>query len=250
MIKKCKILIIPLLLYGGGALGNITETVNFNELAKTCSTGVHQDTLQAIARTESAFNPYAIGVVGGSVKQPQSFSEAVKTANTLHEQGKNFSMGLAQINRHNLDKYGLNYETVFDPCKNLKVGAEILKECFSRAGGKPQDALQKALSCYYSGNFRTGFTQDFTGLPSYVDRIKKSAGKNSDKQIIRLAQAEQVKPEINVPIPAIDPAAPAPVTVKARVKPKKTSTAPEKPEPEIKRDPDKPRKSWDAFGDW
>ena len=237
-MKKYKILIIPLLFYGGTALGNITETVNFNELAKTCTAGVHQDTLQAIARTESGFNPYAIGVVGGSVKQPKSFAEAVETANKLHEQGKNFSMGLSQINRYNLDKYGLNYETVFDPCKNLQAGAEILKECFSRAGGKPQDALQKALSCYYSGNFKTGFTQDFAGLPTYVDRVKQAAGKNSDQQLIK-----------HVSIPAIDPAAPAPVVVKAR---KKTAKAKPKTAPVIKRDPDpnKPRKKWDAFGDF
>lgn len=247
-MKKYRILIIPLLLYGGTALGNITETVNFNELAKTCAGDVHQDTLQAIARTESGFNPYAIGVVGGAVKQPKSFAEAVETANTLHEQGKNFSMGLAQINRYNLDKYGLSYETVFDPCRNLKVGADILKECFFRAGGKPQDALQKALSCYYSGNFRTGFTQDFAGLPSYVDRIKNSAGKNSDKQLIHLAQAEPLPPA-EISIPAIDPARPAPVTVKARVRPKK-APEPAKPVPEPKRESHKPRNSWDAFGDF
>lgn len=249
-MKKYKILIIPLLFYGGTALGNITENVNFNELAKQCSKDVHQDTLQAIVRTESGFNPYAIGVVGGSVKQPKSFAEAVETANKLHEQGKNFSMGLSQINRYNLDKYDLNYETVFDPCKNLQAGAEILKECFSRAGGKPQDALQKALSCYYSGNFRTGFTQDFAGLPTYVDRIKQAAGKNSDQQIIKLAQAESLPPAADVSIPAIDPAAPAPVVVKAR---RKASAKPKpKAEPVIKRDPDpnKPRKKWDAFGDF
>lgn len=245
---KFKILIIPLLLYGGTALAAV-ETVNFNALAKECAPGVHVATLQAIARAESGFNPYAIGVVGGSVKQPQSFSEAVETANKLHEQGKNFSMGLAQVNRHNLDKYGLDYEKVFDPCLNLKAGAEILAECFSRATGKPQQALQKALSCYYSGNFSTGFTQDFAGLPSYVDRIKNSAGKNTDGQVIKLAQADLNK-EPETTIPAIDPAAPAPVTVKARVKPKKTAPAPVKPVIENKRDPDKPKKSWDAFGEF
>lgn len=245
---KFKLLIIPLLLYGGTALAAV-ETVNFNALAKECAPSVNAATLQAIARTESGFNPYAIGVVGGSVKQPQSFDDAVETANELHEQGKNFSMGLAQVNRHNLSKYGLDYKKVFDPCLNLKAGAEILAECFYRAGGKPQEALQKALSCYYSGNFRTGFTQDFAGLPSYVDRIKNSAIENTDGQVIKLAQADlNKKPEPT--IPAIDPASPAPVAVKVRPKPKKAAPAPVKPVTENKRDPDKPKKSWDAFGEF
>lgn len=243
---KIKILIIPLLLYGGSVLAAV-EMVNFNALAKACAPSVHVATLQAIVRTESGFNPYAIGVVGGSVKQPTNFTEAVETVNKLHEQGKNFSMGLAQVNRHNLSKYGLDYKKVFDPCLNLKAGAEILAECFSRASGKPQEALQKALSCYYSGNFRTGFSQDFAGLPSYVDRIKNSAANNTDGQVIKLAQAELNKgPETS--IPAIDPA--APLTVKVRVKPKKTAPAPVKPVTENKPDPDKPKKSWDAFGEF
>ena len=113
----------------------------FNDLAAQCTNAVHPNTLQAVARVESGFNPYAIGVVRGSLKrQPRTLAEAVATAKSLHAQGKNFSMGLMQVNRYNLAAYGLNYETVFEPCKNINAGAKILKSCFDRAGGNGQAA--------------------------------------------------------------------------------------------------------------
>lgn len=159
--------------------------LRFNDLAQQCSSGVHPNTLQAVARVESGFNPYAIGVVKGRLqRQPRTYAEAVATAKSLHAQGKNFSLGLMQVNRYNLPTYGLNYETVFDPCKNINAGAKILKSCFDRAGGKGQAALQKAFSCYYSGNFRFGFKSDFKGQPPYVTKIILSAMDNSPHQTI------------------------------------------------------------------
>lgn len=160
----------------------------FNQLAQQCSSGVHPNTLQAVARVESKFNPYAIGVVKGNLKrQPTSLAEAVATTKSLHAKGKNFSMGLMQVNRYNLQAYGLNYETVFDPCKNINAGAKILKDCFDRAGGNGQTALQKAFSCYYSGNFKFGFKSDFKGQPPYVTKIILSAMDNSPHQKIGIS---------------------------------------------------------------
>lgn len=43
--------------------------VSFNRLAEQCGRDVHPDTLQAVARVESRFNPYAIGVVRGALKR-------------------------------------------------------------------------------------------------------------------------------------------------------------------------------------
>lgn len=165
----------------------------FNDLAQQCSRGVHPNTLQAVARVESSFNPYAIGVVKSSLKrQPQTYAEAVATAKSLHAQGKNFSMGLMQVNRYNLAAYGLNYETVFEPCKNINVGAKILKDCFDRAGGKGQMALKKAFSCYYSGNFKFGFKSDFKGQPSYVAKVILAAMDNSPHQTIKYSGSLKV----------------------------------------------------------
>ena len=111
-----------------------------------------------VMRVESNFNPYAIGVVGGRLaRQPRTLSEAVASAQALIQMGKNFSVGIAQVNLHNLQKYGLSsLEAAFSPCQNIQAGARILAECYQRAHD-----WGKALSCYYSGNFSTGFRHGY-----------------------------------------------------------------------------------------
>ena len=173
------------------------QRVSFNQLAEQCGSTVHPDTLQAVARVESKFNPFVIGVVGGALKkQPETLGEAIAAANKLHREGRNFSMGLMQINKKNLAHFGLNYETVFHPCKNVATGAAILSECFKRAGGATQAHLQKAFSCYYSGNFGTGFKADFKGQPPYVVKILNAARENNQHQLLAYN------------VPAVNPAAP------------------------------------------
>ena len=121
--------------------------------------------MAAVARVESSFNPYAIGVVGGRlVRQPVARDEAVATARSLEEKGFNFSLGVGQVNRHNLARYGLDYASAFDACANLRAGAAILTECYARASKSRPDsqaALRAAFSCYYSGNFETGFREGY-----------------------------------------------------------------------------------------
>lgn len=122
--------------------------------------------MQHVVAVESSYNPFAIGVVGGRlVRQPRSLDEAVATARMLEAKGHNFSVGLAQVNRHNLEAQGLaGYARAFDACSNLAAGARILADCRARAGGN----WSKAFSCYYSGNFVTGFRH------GYVQKVQAS----------------------------------------------------------------------------
>lgn len=139
-----------------------------------CGPDVATEVIHRIVSVESSFNPYAIGVVGGRLqRQPKTKDEAVVTAKFLANNGWNFSMGLAQVNRYNLDKYGLSYDSVFEPCANLRAAASIYQECFARAlkTSDYNDARLKAFSCYYSGNFHRGFIADAEGKSSYVQRI-------------------------------------------------------------------------------
>ncbi|WP_250504592.1 lytic transglycosylase domain-containing protein [Caballeronia sp. AZ7_KS35] len=151
----------------------------FDELAAACAPGVHPITLRGVVTTESAGNPYAIGVVGGRLeRQPRNLTEAVATARELERQGFNFSMGLGQVNRYNLAKYGERYETIFEPCRNLKAGGAILRDCYQRARARipyDQQALRAAFSCYYSGNFTRGFRPDRAGQRSYVQKVVANA---------------------------------------------------------------------------
>lgn len=162
------------------------DATTFASFARVCAPAVHPATAQALAMTESSLNPYAIGVVGGVLlRQPRSQAQALATARQLQAQGWNFSLGLAQINVHNLTRVGLTLSTAFDPCASLQAMQTLLLECFARAlGASPQHpttpptaapsasaqpALRRALSCYYSGNFSSGFTH------GYVQRVARAA---------------------------------------------------------------------------
>lgn len=131
--------------------------MDFTALAQNCAPNVHADTLHRIASVESSFNPYAIGVVGGRLqRQPRNAAEAIATQRMLEAAGYNYSLGIAQVNKKNLGKYGLTPETAFDPCENLRAGGLILEDCYRRAGPS-STALSDAFSCYYTGNFTAGY---------------------------------------------------------------------------------------------
>ncbi|MGO4746723.1 lytic transglycosylase domain-containing protein [Serratia quinivorans] len=148
------------------------STAAFLALAMQCAPDVAPDTLSRIVKTESGFNPWAIGVVGKPLsRQPRTKEEALEAIRQLDKRNANFSIGLAQVNRQYFDVK--DAETVFSPCTNLKMGADILKDCYSRAlknGDSEQQALRKSFSCYYSGNYTRGFKKENNGT-SYVERV-------------------------------------------------------------------------------
>lgn len=136
------------------------------ELMNCPDLAVPPDVMHHVVRVESSRNQFAIGVVGGHlVRQPKNLPEALSTVRMLESRGYNFSIGLAQVNRYNLDKYGLDsYEKAFQVCPNLQAGSRILADCYSRSGGD----WGKSFSCYYSGNFVTGYRH------GYVQKIYAS----------------------------------------------------------------------------
>lgn len=150
---------------------------DFLAVAQQCAVDVEPAVMSAIAQTESDFNPYAIGVVNGSIKQPTNYVDAVKAVRLLREQGKNFSVGLMQVNKINFKTYNMNERNMFDPCTNIRAGSSIFANCLKRADSKYgskhsyDGKVRLAMSCYYSGNFKTGFRVDFKGQPPYVTKV-------------------------------------------------------------------------------
>jgi len=148
-------------------------------LVLSCAPLVAQDTARALIQVESGGNPFAIGVVGGAlVRQPANLPEAVATVAALEAAGRNYSVGLGQINKRNFQRFGLNSQTAFEPCANLNAMQGILGECFSRASRRAstQTALRDAFSCYYSGNFMTGHQHGYVGkvLAAWSSRTKRA----------------------------------------------------------------------------
>ncbi|ECC9721806.1 TriA protein [Salmonella enterica subsp. diarizonae] len=144
------------------------STSAFLALSLRCAASIHPDTAQEIARIESGFNPYAIGVVGQQKGIfPKDINDALSHVKILKAQGKNYSVGLMQINQSNFNKYNVTEEQLFNPCTNLSVFEKIITDCYQRGG-----TLKRALSCYYSGNFETGQRPEKTfSNTSYIQRI-------------------------------------------------------------------------------
>ena len=136
------------------------------ELMNCPDLAVPPEVMHHVVRVESSRNQFAIGVVGGHlIRQPKNLPEALSTVRMLESRGYNFSVGLAQVNRYNLEKYGLySYERAFQACPNLQAGSRILADCYGRSGGD----WGKSFSCYYSGNFVTGYRH------GYVQKIYAS----------------------------------------------------------------------------
>ncbi len=161
--------------------------VDFDQLSCP-DLAVSKSIIEHVVRIESSFNPYAIGVVGGRLeRQPKNLFEAMATARMLEKRGYNFSLGLAQVNRYNLRKYGIHsYKNAFDACTNLIAGSRILAECQQRLGD-----WGKAFSCYYSGNSVTGFKH------GYVQKVFASINANSnqvDDDLLAIAMIDNSTP--------------------------------------------------------
>lgn len=154
------------------------DYVDFQHLAQQCAPAVHYKTMAHLVQQESSFNPFAIGVVGGRLKrQPTNLSEAVATAKALIARKINFSAGLTQVNWKNFDAYQLDVVSVFDACRNLEVGSNIFVECYNRADTNkregPQQSIRYGFSCFYSGNFKTGFKEGY--VQSIQGRVNKGS---------------------------------------------------------------------------
>jgi type IV secretion system protein VirB1 len=178
----------------------------FLALVEHCAPAVHPQTMQALVKTESGFNPYAIGINGGVQleRQPQTKEQAVAVATRLIAEGKRIDMGLAQINSVNLAALGLTVEQVFEPCQNLAAAATILEENYARARrahGEGQKGLEAALSAYNTGNPLDGIANGYVqkvihnadrrdyGVPALIP------GSVDDSTPVMLSASPRAKPK-------------------------------------------------------
>lgn len=152
-------------------------------LMAACAPNVPTPISYAITKTESNFNPYAIGVNKGAkglARQPRSYQEAVQAAYRLRAEGKNFDAGLAQINITNFGWLGLSIEKAFNPCENLKAMQKVYLNCLSRFGGGSGQGtpMQRAFSCYNTGNASRGFRNGYvTKVTNHYNAVMQAAGK-------------------------------------------------------------------------
>lgn len=140
-------------------------------LAAACAPGVAPQTVEAVTRHESGHNPFAININGPYrlVRQPKNLPEALDTLKRVAALGYTFDVGLGQINSRNLERFGFSAEQALEPCTNLRLLQKVLVSCYASASGGPQERLGAALSCYNTGNKRSGYRN------GYVARVYRAA---------------------------------------------------------------------------
>ncbi|EFB70445.1 lytic transglycosylase domain-containing protein [Providencia rustigianii] len=148
-------------------------------LAMQCATSVHPDTVHDIAKVESGFNPYAIAEIKAKGKVvshlPKTKEEALNVISQLKAANARYSVGLMQIYSGNFKGFDVTPEELLDSCRNLNIFEKILVDCYQRGGD-----IVNALSCYYSGNFKTGKKKESQfANTSYIERIGVSENKNN-----------------------------------------------------------------------
>ena len=129
-------------------------------LALVCAPSVDPGTVLAITQRESARNPFEIGTGKAATlsSRPQTKAHALHVAQELDKANLDFDVGLAQINRRNLRKFGYSVEQALDPCTNLQLMQRVLIDGYQmairqgRAAGA--QASLAALSVYNTGSTR------------------------------------------------------------------------------------------------
>lgn len=175
-------------------------------LIQHCVPNIAQASMLAIVQVESKGNPLALNLNKGYRLQfqPQSKVQAQKWIEYLDKHNYNFDIGLAQVNIKNVNKYGHKATELLDPCTNLKIGSSILIKSYTSAlpGSKsPDEAWQKAISAYNTGNFHSGFTNGYVGRV-YANTNKTVLALNDNSTDIPLIidnHAKKDKTQIKTP---------------------------------------------------
>src|SRR5215472_15439488 len=150
----------------------ILTALGFALLASQCGPEVHIDTLAAVAQAESRMNTLAVQD-NTTLRSyyPKSEAEAIEFATRLvMVEHHSVDMGLMQINSTHLRPFQMTISDAFDACKNIRAGARILASTYKPGADEDeQDALDKALSRYNTGNPVRGVAN------GYVQRVKVAA---------------------------------------------------------------------------
>lgn len=171
-VRSATVLVAIFTLSAGGAVNASTQLPqDFTGLAQQCAPSVSPKTLAHLVAHESSGNPYAIGLNDRRFRlprQPKTKGEAIAAAEWLYQRGYSFGSGWGQIDSQHVKPRKLKFETLFDPCENLRLSSEFLGDCYTRAvkAGNPdgQAALRHALSCYNTGNFSAGIKNGYVDL--------------------------------------------------------------------------------------
>ena len=125
---------------------------------------------RAIARVESAGNPYAVNVAGRSY-QVRSKAEALQIITNARKKGLSHDVGLMQVNSRWLRNYGVNPAVALEPECNVWLGVWILACEIHRHG-----LNWTAVGAYHSPNPRRRAGYAYTVWRNYVSEVRRDGG--------------------------------------------------------------------------
>ncbi|MGP6191450.1 MAG: lytic transglycosylase domain-containing protein [Vulcanimicrobiaceae bacterium] len=181
------------------------------QLLASCAPSVGVRTMSSIVTVESGGNPLAIhDNSDGRSYLPSSREAAVALASGLIARGHSVDLGLAQINSANVAALGLTVQQVFDPCTNVRAGAQILAADYARASaayGSGQLALRRAIGAYNTGQLTQG--------DGYISAVVGAARRLSDAPVV-LAEAPTAVPSLAPKVAMVRRIRILPAAVKAK----------------------------------
>jgi type IV secretion system protein VirB1 len=174
------VLIMVVVYVGGGAaepaLAASLSLTEFTALAARCAPTIPVETLEAVARTESGLDPWALhDNTTGREEKPGGLDLAVAETVQWAGRGDSVDIGLMQINSANLPALGMTASTALDPCVSLAGGAAVLRAAYGggTTSAEKQAALLMALSRYNTGS-------PFRGIMNgYARTVMENAGDDS-----------------------------------------------------------------------
>ena len=122
------------------------SVAEFEALAARCAPWVPTVTLEAVAKTESALDPWVLhDNTTNRTAVPASLPAALARAKQWIGRRDSVDLGLMQIDSTNLARLGLSIANAFDACRSIEAGAKILEEDY-------RAAVRDTLSRYNTGD--------------------------------------------------------------------------------------------------
>ena len=171
-------LVMTLLLLPAAAQGQNTDVTR---LQSTCLPTAPLSTLRAVIQVESSGNPNAMQIdfpktllkrwslAEGTLRlkrQPANQREALDWLMYFQSYDIFVDLGLMQVSTAEAKRRSISPETLLEPCTNLRVGWQILKDDYQiekRTYGPGQQALQHAISRYNTGDTQQGIANGYLG---------------------------------------------------------------------------------------
>lgn len=128
------------------------------EVFEACAKNVDRALAARLVWDLSRGEAWSVGEVGGDVIASSTREGAIRLIGRFREAGRNFNVGVLQLNAGTLARYGVSPEEALEPCLNLQIGADRLGSFYETAlrrlpAGGPI-AAQEAVARFLAENFR------------------------------------------------------------------------------------------------